>query len=85
MSCVICTVSCMRIICRPTLGHIQNKLVGDHNFCFKEVGRAGGVFFFCLFSCFLKNWYECGGEDKYFIILEREQWRIWGGGGRPPA
>ena len=22
-----------------------NKLVGDHPFCFKEVGRAGGVFF----------------------------------------
>ena len=26
------------------LGHIK-KIVGDHPFCFKEVGRAGGVFF----------------------------------------
>ena len=29
---------------RLPLGHIQ-KLVGDHTFCFKEVGRAGGGVF----------------------------------------
>ena len=26
----------------------KKKLVGDHPFCFKEVGRAGGVLFVCL-------------------------------------
>ena len=31
-------------MCKPLpLGHIT-KLVGDHPFCFKEVGPAGGVF-----------------------------------------
>ena len=28
---------------------ISNKLVGDHPFCFKEVGRAGGGFFFFFY------------------------------------
>ena len=38
-------------------GHIiKKKVVGDHPFCFKEVGRAGGVFFF---------FWGGGGTDQY--------------------
>ena len=48
----------------------QKKLVGDHPFCFKEVGWASGVFYcFFLFIKFKLIQYECGTEDKDFIYF----------------
>ena len=52
---------------RPVAGRIVTsikKLVGDHPFCFKEVGRAGNVFP-GFFSFLFINWYECGSVFIY--------------------